>query len=70
MADKAARITIARRLERAEARNLGDVKSVGGSVYEMRIDLAPGYRLYYTMRGNELIIVLMGSDNRVILIKP
>ncbi len=60
--DMRARITIARRLERAETGNLGDVKSVGGSVYEMRIDLGPGYRLYYTMRGNELIILLMGSD--------
>lgn len=60
--DMRARITIARRLERAETGNLGDVKSVGGSVYEMRIDLGPGYRIYYTMRGNELIILLMGSD--------
>jgi len=60
--DIRARITIARRLERAETGNLGDIKSVGGSVYEMRIDLGPGYRLYYTMRGNELIILLMGGD--------
>ncbi|NCD12240.1 MAG: type II toxin-antitoxin system RelE/ParE family toxin [Epsilonproteobacteria bacterium] len=60
--DMRARITIAQRLERAETGNLGDVKSVGGSVYKMRIDLGPGYRLYYTMRGNELIILLMGGD--------
>lgn len=28
----------------------------------MRIDRGPGYRLYYTMRKNELIILLVGGD--------
>lgn len=60
--DMRARISIARRLERAQAGNLGDVKSVGENIYEMRIDLGPGYRLYYTMRGDELIILLVGGD--------
>lgn len=60
--DMGARIAIARRLERAESGNLGDVKSVGESVFEMRVDMGPGYRLYYTMRGNELIILLVGGD--------
>lgn len=60
--DMKARITIVRRLERAQAGNLGDVKPVGESVYEMRVDIGPGYRLYYTMRGNELIVLLIGGD--------
>ncbi|MDD5052992.1 MAG: type II toxin-antitoxin system RelE/ParE family toxin [Sulfuricurvum sp.] len=60
--DMRARIAIARRLERAQCGNLGDVKSVGERVYEMRIDMGAGYRLYYTMRGNELIILLVGGD--------
>lgn len=60
--DMKARITIARRLERAQAGSLGDVKPVGENIYEMRIDFGPGYRLYYTMRGNELIILLVGGD--------
>ncbi len=42
--------------------NLGDVKSVAESVFEMRVDMGAGYRLYYTMRGNELIILLVGGD--------
>lgn len=57
-----ARIAIARRLERAQSGNLGDVKSVSERVFEMRVDMGPGYRLYYTMRGNELIILLVGGD--------
>ena len=60
--DMRTRISIVRRLERAESGNLGDIKSVGESVYEMRIDLGLGYRLYYTMRKNELIILLVGGD--------
>ena len=60
--DMRARIAIVRRIERAQSGNLGDVKSVGESVYEMRIDMAPGYRLYYMMRGSEMIILLVGGD--------
>lgn len=60
--DIRARIAIVRRIERAQSGNIGDVKSVGESVYEMRIDMGPGYRLYYTMRGDKLIILLIGGD--------
>jgi len=60
--DMRARIAIARRLERAQGGNLGDVKSVGERVFEMRVDMGAGYRLYYTIRGNELIILLVGGD--------
>jgi putative addiction module killer protein len=49
-------------LERAQGGNLGDVKSVGERVFEMRVDMGAGYRLYYTMRGNELIVLLVGGD--------
>lgn len=60
--DMKARVAIGRRLERAQAGNLGDCKSVGGGVAEMRIDFGPGYRVYYTIRGKQLIIVLAGGD--------
>lgn len=60
--DMRARIAIVRRVERVQSGNLGDVKSVGESVYEIRIDMGPGYRLYYTMHGDEIIILLVGGD--------
>lgn len=42
--------------------NLGDYKPVGGSVYELRIDYGPGYRLYFTWRGSEIVLLLIGGD--------
>jgi putative addiction module killer protein len=44
--------------------NAGDVKPVGEAVSEMRIDYGPGYRVYYTKRGRDLVILLAGGDKR------
>lgn len=57
-----AQVRIAARLRLAEAGNLGDWKAVGGKVSEMRVDFGPGYRLYFTRRGNTLIIMLAGGE--------
>ena len=60
--DQRAQVRIAARLRLAEAGNLGDWKSVGGDVFEMRINFGPGYRLYFTRRGSILIVMLAGGD--------
>lgn len=60
--DLRAKARILARLKQAERGNLGDVKTVGDGVSEMRVDVGPGYRLYYTRRHEALIILLVGGD--------
>ena len=60
--DKKAQVRVAARLRQAEAGNLGDWKAVGGAICEMRLNIGPGYRLYFTRKGSILIIMLAGGD--------
>lgn len=60
--DRRAQVRIVARLRLLEAGSLGDWKSVGGELSEMRVDYGPGYRLYFTRRDRMLIIVLAGGD--------
>ena len=60
--DVRARARILARIERLACGHAGDVKRVGKSVSELRIDFGPGYRLYFTKRESDLIILLIGGD--------
>ena len=62
--DRQARARIGRRIDRLALGNLGDVKSVGGGVSELRIDYGPGYRVYLTMTGRTVVLLLCGGDKR------
>jgi putative addiction module killer protein len=62
--DRRAAARIAARIMRLEDGNAGDVKPVGEGVSEMRIDYGPGYRVYFTRRGKEIILLLCGGDKR------
>ena len=53
---------IVARLDRLKAGLLGDWKSVGGGICELRIDHGPGYRVYYAQEGKTLILLLCGGD--------
>lgn len=57
-----ARARVQARIERLAAGNAGDVKPVGEGVSELRIDYGPGYRVYFTKRGREVVILLAGGD--------
>ena len=50
------------RIERLKFGLLGDTKSVGDGVSELRLYFGAGYRIYYTIRNGEIIILLTGGD--------
>lgn len=60
--DKRAQVRIAARLRQVEAGNLGDWQPVEGEVSELRVHYGPGYRLYFTRRGNVIVVVLSAGD--------
>lgn len=61
--DPMGKASVLRRIERAESQgNFGDHQSVGDNVSEMRIFVGPGYRLYYTQVGDEVVWLLVGGD--------
>jgi len=60
--DLKTQIKIRGRLERVELGNLGDYRSVGEGVYELRINYGPGYRIYFGQIGSMIILLLCGGD--------
>jgi putative addiction module killer protein len=52
----------ASRRDRLQIGNPGDIRSLGGGLSEMRIDYGSGYRVYFVLRGQTLIILLAGGD--------
>jgi putative addiction module killer protein len=62
--DRQAKARIDTRIRRLSLGNPGDVKPVGASVCELRIDYGPGYRIYFVQRGSRLIVLLAGGDKR------
>lgn len=60
--DSVSKLAIARRIVRLESGNFGDAKSVGSGVFELRIDVGKGYRVYFTNKDRKIVILLVGGD--------
>lgn len=61
--DGKAKAKIDVRVRRIAAQDhFGDFKPVGDGICELRIDYGPGYRIYYTQRGEEIVLLLIGGD--------
>ena len=64
LADRQARARVVVRVGRMAAGNFGDCKPVGEGVWELRIDWGPGYRVYLTQDGEELVILFVGGTKK------
>lgn len=62
--DSQARVSVVRRVTRIELGNFGDHKFCRDGVWELRIDVGPGYRVYYAMSGHRVVLLLCGGDKR------
>ena len=60
--DLQGRARILVRVERLASGNPGDVKAIGGGVSELRVHFGPGFRVYFTQRGHDIVILLAGGD--------
>jgi putative addiction module killer protein len=60
--DRQGRAKILARIDRLEEGNPGQTRSVGSGIVEMKIDFGPGYRVYFTQRGERILLLLCGGD--------
>jgi putative addiction module killer protein len=64
LADRKVRAAVLGRIDRLALGLLGDFKALGDGVIELRIDFGAGWRVYYTQRGAQLILLLAGGSKR------
>lgn len=64
LADATVRGAVVARLKRLERGLMGDVEPVGDGVSELRIHLGAGWRVYFTQRGSQIIVLLVGGLKR------
>ena len=62
--DTQARVAVLRRLDRIAAGNFGDLGYCRDGVWELRVDLGPGYRVYFARDTDPIVILLCGGDKR------
>ena len=62
--DPIAKVQIVKRVNRMEQGNFGDNSFVGDGVWEMRVDVGAGYRIYYARAGAQIMLLLCGGDKR------
>jgi putative addiction module killer protein len=64
LADASIRGIVVARIKRLERGLLGDAESVGDGVSELRIHIGAGWRVYFTKRGGQLVVLLAGGSKR------
>lgn len=62
--DKQAKAAISSRLDRIRNGNLGQVRPLRKGVWEIKVDVGAGYRVYYAQSGDTIVLLLCGGDKR------
>lgn len=62
--DRRMQVAVDARLARVRAGNFGDCKSVGDGVFELRLAVGPGLRVYYGLHGRKIVVLIGGGDKR------
>ena len=62
--DATARARVIAAVLRMESGNFSGAKSIGSSVYELRLDFGPGYRVYFGSDGEQVVILLIGGSKK------
>jgi len=62
LADRRAKLAIAKRIDRLAYGHMGDARPVGEGITELRVHMGPGYRVYFMRRGDTIIVLLCGGD--------
>ena len=62
LTDLKAKAKVLSRLQRLSAGSFGDCKPIKNGLWELRIDHAAGYRIYYTQSGKYFLLLLIGGD--------
>jgi putative addiction module killer protein len=62
LSDTTTRARIKQRIGRLMLGNLGDTRSIGGGVWELRLHFGAGHRVYFGLRGSSILVLLCGGD--------
>lgn len=62
--DMQAKIAIRRRIDRLALGNSGNSKCLRGGLCELKVDMGPGYRIYFGNHGQTVVVLLCGGDKR------
>lgn len=62
--DSSVRGLVVARIKRLELGLLGDIEPVGEGVSELRIHFGAGWRIYFTRRGEQIVVLLVGGSKK------
>jgi putative addiction module killer protein len=61
--DSQAKATVLARITRIQTvGNFGNYRCLDGGVFELKIDIGPGYRIYFGIEKDTLVLIILGGD--------